>query len=147
MNPDRFKEHLLVFGADVNKWPEDIRGAGLKALEDSPECRSLMLDEERFEKFLRSRKHEEPSGDLADRIILASQRKKEKALSGIVGFFSELLSEFNLPRQAVAAVAVLLIVSLIIGLAIGFSNPGGYLSAEQYQANLQDFLYYQGEVL
>lgn len=147
MNPDKFQENLLVLGADVNEWPEDIRGAGLKALEDFPECRSLLVDEERFEKVLRSRKHEEHSGDLADRIILASQRKKKKALSGIVGFFSELFGELNLPKQAVAAVPVLLIVSLIIGFSIGFSDPMGYLSTEQYQANLQDFLYYQGEVL
>jgi len=36
---------------------------------------------------------------------------------------------------------------LIIGFTIGFSNPSGFVSAEQYETNLEDFLNYEGDVL
>jgi hypothetical protein len=62
-------------------------------------------------------------------------------------FFSEVLSEFSLSRRALAAVSVSLIFTLVIGFTIGYSNPSGYVSGEQYTTNLEDFLNYEGDVL
>lgn len=146
MNLKQFKENLFVYGADVHEWPEGIREAGLKSLESSSELQTLLADEKRFERVLKTRKYEEPSRDLAERIILASLRQK-KARSTIGGFFSELLWEFTLTKPALTAVSVLLISALIIGFVIGFSNPMGPVPTEQYQTNLQAFLYYEGDGL
>ena len=143
----QFKENLLVYGANVRKWPEDIRQAGLKALEISAELRALLAEEERFERVLKTRRYVEPSSNLAERIVSASQPKKKKVWPSLVGFFSELVWEFSLPKPALTAVSVSLVFALILGFVIGFSNPIGSVSTEQSQTALQEFLYYEGEVL
>ena len=146
-NFEQFKEKLLMYGADVRKWPKDIRSSGLKAMDSSPELQKLVEDEERFEGVLKTRRYEEPSRDLADRIVAAALPKKKEAQRKLGMFFSEVLREFSLSRRAFAAVSVSLIFSLIIGFTIGFSNPSGNASAEQTQTSLEDFLNYEGDVL
>lgn len=147
MNFEQFKEKLLMYGTDVHNWPKDIRSSGLKALDSSPELQKLMKDEERFEGVLKTRKYEEPSKDLAERIAGAALPRKKKAERNLGVFFSEVLREFSLSRRALRAVSVSLIFTLIIGFTIGFSNPSGFVSAEQYKTNLEDFLDYEGDVL
>lgn len=147
INVEEFKEKLLMYGADVRNWPKDIRSSGLKALDSSPELQKLVGDEERFEGLLKTRKYEEPSRDLAERIVAAALPKKKKAQRILGVFFSEVLREFSLSRRALTAVSVSLIFTLIIGFTIGFSNPSGYTSVEQYETNLEDFLNYEGDVL
>jgi hypothetical protein len=147
MNTRQFKENVVVYGADVHSWPENVREAGLKALDNSPMLQALLTDEERFERLLKTRKYEKPDSDLAERIILASLQQKRRAQHTFREFFAELFGELGLPRPAFAAVSVSLIFALIIGFAIGFSNPFGYVSTEQYETSLGEFLYYEGEVL
>ena len=146
-NFEQFKEKLLMYGADVRCWPKDIRSSGLKALDSSPELQKLVEDEERFEGVLKTRKYEEPSRDLAERIAGAALPRKKKAQRNLGVFFSEILREFSLSRRALTVVSVSLIFTLIIGFTIGFSNPSGFVSAEQYETNLEDFLNYEGDVL
>ena len=146
-NFEQFKEKLLMYGADVRNWPKDIRSTGLKALDSSPELQKLVEDEERFERVLKTRKYEEPSRDLAGRIVAAAMPRKKKAQRNLGVFFSEILREFSLSRRALTVVSVSLIFTLIIGFTIGFSNPSGFVSAEQYETNLEDFLNYEGDVL
>jgi hypothetical protein len=147
MNFEQFKEKLLMYGADVRCWPIDIRSLALKALESSPELQKLVEDEKRFEGVLNTRKYEEPSRDLAGRIVAAALPKKKKEQRNFGVFISDVLSEFSLSRRAFAAVSVSLIFTLIIGFTIGYSNPSGYTSAEQYETHLEDFLNYEGDVL
>lgn len=147
MNPKEFKENVLIYGADVRSWPKDLRETGLKALASSAELQAELAQEEHFEGVLKLRKHEAPSDDLAERIVSASLRGQKKSLSGIGVLLSEVLWQFGLPRPALTAVSVAIIFALIIGFAIGFSDPTGTMPAEEYQANLEDFLYYEGEVL
>ena len=146
-NFEQFKEKLLMYGADVRNWPKDIRSSGLKALDSSPELQKLVEDEERFEGVLKTRKYEDPSRDLAGRIVAAAMPRKKKAQSNLGVFFSEVLREFSLSRRALTAVSVSLIFTLIIGFTIGFSNPSAHVSAEQYETSLEDFLHYEGDVL
>ncbi|MBA3018391.1 MAG: hypothetical protein KJ550_02545 [Proteobacteria bacterium] len=147
MHVKHFKQNMLVYGSDVYNWPEGVREAGLKALDRSPELQALLADEECFEKVLKMRKYEEPGIDLSGRIISATQHIKKKERSNPGGFFSELLREFSLPKPAFTAVFVSLIFALIVGFAMSFSNPSWHVSAEQYKTNLEEFLYYEGEVL
>jgi hypothetical protein len=119
----------------------------LKALDSSPELKKLVEDEKRFEGVLKTRKYEEPSRDLAGRIVAAALPKKKKAQRNFGVFFSEILSEFSLSRRTFAAISVSLIFTLIIGFTIGYSNPSGYVSTEQYETHLEDFLNYEGDVL
>ena len=147
MNFEQFKENLLIYGADVRCWPKDIISSGVKALDSSPELQKLVEDEKRFEGVLKTRKYEEPSKDLAGRIVAAVLPRKKKVKRNLGVFFSEVLSEFSLSRRAFAAVSVSLIFTLIIGFTIGYSSPSRYASAEQYETNLEDFLNYEGDVL
>lgn len=142
MNGKQFKKYLLVYGADVHQWPEDIRGAALEALADSSELRVLRADQEQFESVLKNRSYKEPRSTLAQRIISASLRDQKSESLSRGAFFSELLAGFSLRRWALTVIAV-----LIIGFIIGVVNPMGSLVAEDPQTNLQEFLYYEGEVL
>jgi hypothetical protein len=147
INFEQFKGKLLLYGADVRNWPKDIKSSGLKALDSSPKLQKLVEDEECFEAVLKTRKYEEPSIDLAGRIVAAALPRKKKAQRNPGVFFSEVLREFSLSRRALTAVFVSLIFTLIIGFTIGFSNLSGYASAEQYETNFEDFLNYEGDVL
>jgi hypothetical protein len=147
MNFEQFKENLLMYGADVRCWPKDIGSSALKALDSSPELKKLVEDEKRFEGILKTRKYEEPSRDLAGRIVAAALPKKKIAQRNFGVFFSEILSEFSLSRRSFAAISVSLIFTLIIGFTIGYSNPSGSVSTEQYETHLEDFLNYEGDVL
>jgi len=147
MNFEQFKEKLLMYGADIRCWPKDISSSALKALDSSPELKKLVEDEKRFEGVLKTRKYEEPSRDLAGRIVAASLPKKKKTQRNFGVFFSEILSEFSLSRRTFAAISVSLIFTLIIGFTIGYSNPSGYVSTEQYETHLEDFLNYEGDIL
>jgi hypothetical protein len=147
MNPEEFGQKLLVYGADVQAWPRGEREAGLRALEDSADLRSLLAEEERFEEILKTRRHEEPSGDLAARIVSASQRKGKQERRSLIRFFSDLLWEFGLPRPALIALSVSIVLLFIIGFAVSFSSFMEAGSADQYQADLQELLYDEGEVL
>ena len=147
MNFEQFKEKILMYGADVRCWPKDIGSSALKALDSSPELKKLVEDEKRFEGILKTRKYEEPSRDLAGRIVAAALPKKKIAQRNFGVFFSEILSEFSLSRRSFAAISVSLIFTLIIGFTIGYSNPSGSVSTEQYETHLEDFLNYEGDVL
>ena len=147
MHVKHFKQNMLVYGHNVYNWPEGIREAGFKSLDSSPELQALLADEECFERALKMRKYEEPSIYLSERIISATQHIKKKERSNPGGFFSELLWEFSLPKTVRTAVFVSLIFALIVGFAMSFSNPSQYVSAEQYKPNLEEFLYYEGEIL
>jgi hypothetical protein len=147
MNFEQFKEKLLIHGADVRCWPKDISSSAMKALDSSPELQKLVEDEKRFEEVLNTRKYDEPSSDLAGRIVAAALLKKKKTQRNFGGFFSDVLSEFSLSRRAFAAVSISLIFTLVIGFTIGYSDLSGYASTEQYETHLEDFLNYEGDVL
>jgi hypothetical protein len=142
MDEKQFKKYLLVYGADVHQWPEEIRGTAVEALADSSELRALQADHEGFEGVLTSRSYQEPPSTLAQRIISASQQGRKRTSLSRGAFFSELLAGFSLRRWALIAIAV-----LIIGFIIGLVNPIGSLVAEETQTDLQEFLYYEGEAL
>jgi hypothetical protein len=146
MDTRQFRENLLVYGTDIQQWPKEIRKAGLEALKKSSELKALVADHDQFERILKTRKYEEPSSNLAQRIISASLRENAKAQLSTISFFSELLAVFSLPKPAITAVSVLIIV-LLIGFAAGFMNPLETVFTDQEQTYIQEFLYYEGDIL
>jgi hypothetical protein len=147
MNLEKFKENLLVYGTDIHEWPEEIRRAGLKAIETSSQFRMLLEEEVRFEKVLKARTYEGPNHDLTERIILASKSKNKKVRPRLVELLSELVWEFGLSKPVMSALYVSLVLVLLLGFAIGFTNINGSVSIDGTQTDLQEFLYYEGEVL
>ncbi len=141
MDFKQFKENMLIHSADLDQWPKEIREVGKEALEKSTELRNLLAEHERFEKVLKTRKFEEPNNNLAQQIISASLRQNNRQPS-LSAFFSELFSAFSMPKLALTGVSILL-----IGFVIGYSNPIEKASIEQEQTNLEEFLYYEGEML
>jgi hypothetical protein len=147
-DPKQFQENVLLYGAHLDQWPEEIRQAGLESLQNSSELRALLAEQKKFERFLRTRKYEEPSGDLAQRIVSLSYPQDKKSPSGLGLFLSRLFTdEFHVPKPALIAVSILLIATLVIGFVIGFANPPGSVLTDQVQTNLQDFLHYEGNGL
>jgi hypothetical protein len=148
MDPKKFKENLLLYGPDLNKWPEEEKQAGADLLRHSPELQSLFAEQEEFERILKTRKYEEPSSNLAQRIVCLSDPQNIKAPSRLGLFFSGLFADnFYLPNPAFIVVSIFMVTALMTGFFIGFSNPTGSTSTDQGQANLQAFLHYEGDVL
>jgi len=146
MDVKQFKENLLLYGADMHQWPEELKKAGLKVLERSPEIQVLLKEHEHFERLLKARRYEEPANNLAERIISASRQQKAPFSPG--SFISALLNEFHLPNPALAALSAVIILVLVIGFVIGFSNPlGSSVSTAQEETSLQAFLYDEGDII
>ena len=119
----------------------------MKALKNSAELQALLTEHEQFERTLKTRKYEEPNSNLEERIITASLHKDKKRSFSPGAYLSELLAEFSLSKPALAAVTVLMVFVLITGFVIGFTNQMTSASTEQEETNIQEFLYYEGELL
>jgi hypothetical protein len=141
MDAEQFRECLLVYGADVLRWPDEIRQAGLELLGRSLECRSLQEYHARFEEVLRARRYEEPTPDLARRIISAALRRRKKPSPGLAAFLAACFADFRLPKPVLTAVAV-----LIVGFVVGFLLSPEQGLVGQEQSDLQEFLYAAREV-
>jgi hypothetical protein len=135
MDAERFRECLLVHGAELHRWPEDIRQSGLDAMERSLECRSLQDECRQFESILRSRVFEDPSQDLAVRIVSAARRTERRASPRVMEFLAACFQDLRLPAPVLTAAAV-----LIIGVVIGLLLPTEPLPADSESAEVQTFL-------
>lgn len=141
----KFKENLLLYGANVNHWPEELRQAGLEALESSSEIKALLAEHEHFERVLRARSYETPSNNLAQRII-SSLQQEQKASRSLGSFLSALLNEVRFPKPALTALSIVMIL-LVIGFVIGFLNPSESVLTGHEDTSLQAFLYYEGDII
>jgi hypothetical protein len=135
MDAERFRECLLIHGAEVHHWPEDIRQEGLEALERSMQCRALQEEHVRFESILRARAFEDPSPGLALRIVGAARRREQRKSPRIMEFLAVCFQDLRLPAPVVTAVAV-----LIIGVVIGLLLPTEPVLADSESAEVQTFL-------
>ena len=148
MDPRQFKENILLYGVDLYQWPEEIRQEGLESLQKFPGLQALLAEYEQFERVLKTRKYEEPSNNLVQRIVSLSLHQDKKSPFGLGLFLSRLFAdEFYLPKPALIVVSILTIIALLTGFLIGFSNPTGTILTDQRQANLQEFLHYEEGVL
>lgn len=146
MDKKQFKEYLLLYGAEIHSWPEEIMRSGLEALEKSPDFKILLKEHEHFESILNTRTYEKPSNHFTERIISTSLHKKQKSFT-LSSFVSALMNEFRFPKPALTTLSALMILLLIIGFIIGFLNPLGSVSTSNDETSLQAFLYYEEDVL
>lgn len=142
MDAEQFRERLLIHGADVTRWPEEIRGAGMEAVERSLECRSLQEEHAQFEAVLSTRVYEEPSPDLARRIVSAAWQRERRTFPGLAELLASCFMDLRLPKPVFTAAAV-----LIIGFVVGFFLPTESVLADPDPAEVQTFLDSATEVL
>ncbi|MFZ5875573.1 MAG: hypothetical protein ACOYXU_04095 [Nitrospirota bacterium] len=135
MDAERFRECLLIHGVEIQQWPEDIRQAGLEAMARSLECRALQEECRQFEAILRMRAFEEPSPDLALRIVSAARRTEQRTPARITEFLAVCFQDLRLPAPVVTAAVV-----LIIGVVIGLLLPAESVLADSESAEVQTFL-------
>jgi hypothetical protein len=142
MDLKEFKENLLIYGSDINRWPQNLSQEAWDALTTYADLQALVDEEKEFDYLLLAQDIESPAPHLAQRIIEASGVIKKKEQLSIRSFFEELFSELRIPQPALVTVIILL-----IGIVLGFSNPLDWGLTDQMQTQLYDFLYYEGDVL
>ncbi len=143
----RFEKYLALYGAELESWPEEIREEYRHGLTVSTELRELLESENRFEGILRGISFEDPSSDLADRIIAASRKARQSHSPGKGSFLKELFSEFSLGRRAAAFAGALIIFVTVAGFAIGYKGVGETPASPLYTVSMGEFLQYDGEVI
>jgi uncharacterized membrane protein YbjE (DUF340 family) len=148
MERKQFEENLFLYGANVHQWPEETKKAGLEAMESSSEMQALVAEHEQFEKTLKVRRYEESSKNLAQRIISVSLQQRQKTPFSLGSFIGELLNEFRIPRSALAALFLMVILTFMIGFVMGFSNlSGSSVLNTTEETNLQAFLFDEGDII
>jgi len=141
MGIKQFKECLLLYGADLERWPAEVILAAEEAVARSETCRRLRDEYAAFERTLKARRFEAPSADLKARIIRAALSRPRMPVS-LLGFLAECFADFPVPKPAFAVALM-----LVIGLMIGLLAPRSPSVAPPDPARVQAFLYDDGEVL
>lgn len=136
MNLDEFKKYLAIYGADLESWPEEIKERAKDALQTSIELKDLLEAERHFERMLQQRKMEEPSSDLAQRIITAAgSQGRETSERPERLSFGEWLAGLWSPKPAFA-----LAIILILGFGIGYVSNLSLQNGTQ-ETDLASLLY------
>ena len=124
MDRKEFKEALMLYGADLSAWPDELSKEGAALLgagnEAANELSALVEEEGKFETLLTRRSFKEPGDYLATRIIACAEESATEEVEpdeakGLLGGF---FSEFFAPRAAIA-----LALTLIIGFMAGYMAP------------------------
>ena len=132
---------MSVYGADLDKWPRELRSEAEKSIQASSELAELLRAEKELESALMERTFEESSPGLSYRIIsraLGQQGKnqeKEKQKS-LLGSIKELFTAFPLPSPAIA-----LPVILVIGIVAGYLYPAEEAMSEPEGTQVAEFIY------
>jgi hypothetical protein len=142
MDAEQFREHVLIHGADVNRWPDEVRQGGVEALARSSECRALQEEYAQFEATLGSRAYEEPSPDFSRRIIAAARPRERRGFSGLAELLGSCFADLRLPAPVLTVAAV-----LIVGFVVGLLLPIEATKADTESADAQTFLDSATEVL
>jgi len=132
MTEKEFKQCLMLYGTEVENWPDEILAEAIRA-QYHPTLSELMLEEQYFdEMLLHSRRFEDASPDLADRIIHAARSAVTTSRNSLATYLQELLASL-LPQPAFALATV-----LSLGIVIGFSVPAPASANESAQTYLED---------
>ena len=131
-NVKKFEQQLMIYGADLDNWPETLQVEALMAKRD-PDLILVWEAHKRMEEKLRSYYQIEPAHvDFAQRIINAAQVSGKKTP---VQFTTWLNDMFNalFPKPAFA-----LALALSAGLAIGVNIPSETGSKNTLQLYFDD---------
>lgn len=122
----QFEHYLMLYGTDLDQWPETLRMGALCAVSSDPAFDALIIRHQYFEEMLLANDvAEAPSPDFSDRILRAARSLGRKANISIMDWIAGLFSDFSLPQPAyVAAICMVLGLGLGLGNAEISSNPG-----------------------
>ena len=126
MDRSDFISALALYGSDVDRWPEEVRGRAQDAAAGSAELRALVEEERRFERALDSLPFEEADPGLAARIIMTAEAHRTQETATVDAadrtaelglFFTDLFMRFFTLRPAMG-----LALALVIGIALGYGD-------------------------
>ena len=123
MKRDDFIKNINLYGADIEEWPADMKGDARAACAGSAELRTLIDEERAFETSLKALTLEEPSRDLAERIIMSAPdrphfERRGEGEDDRGPSLAQLLWMFLSPKPAVA-----LAFTLVVGIIVGYTSP------------------------
>ena len=113
MNSEQFKEYLLLYGSDLENWPDGLDQQAMALFQGSSEIRELVENEKGFESVLMDRSVDTPSSDFERRITLSAKPKTARE-EGTFSF-STFFEFITLPKPALTMAFLLL-----FGFSLGF---------------------------
>ncbi|GAB5457408.1 MAG: hypothetical protein Hens3KO_04380 [Henriciella sp.] len=139
---NRVLELIEIYGAEPGAWPEEERAAAIALTEQDPDqfAEALQLAR-KLDVALAIETYQEPSQDLAERILASAPKPKRSASSQLLGFFGLFRSKsVRWPAGATLA-------SLAVGIVGGYAYASTgtlthddvnniYLSALGYDAEV-----------
>lgn len=137
MKRSQFETYLTLHGADLRRWPPELRDEAEAALSNSEELQHLLATETAFEELLRSQPTENAPEGLAARILAQAQPRERNGRTWL-----QLWANLWDPKRIMTAVAV-----LAVGITIGWYYPlNGQLNGrtlENSGLQLNNFLNYE----
>jgi len=140
MTPEVFEGLLERFGAGLEHWPAEARGAAHTLLARSNEARALLREAEALGELLGAAPAGEVHSALTARILgtapaeTGGKQAREKGTAGLRGLISVLWPELGWFRPA-----ALMGLSLAFGLYIGLAGP--QLTSNTQQADLFAYVF------
>lgn len=143
MNLSDFTKHLETYGPDLEIWPGSLREEAKKSVASSVKLQKLLEEEQILVEALNLREFEQPSSNLASRIINASRQNssERKQQASFIDYLNTIFSSFHLPKPAFALSMI-----LVIGITVGFfgnSPDNDVINSEDLQASEINF--YDGD--
>jgi len=130
MTEKEFKQCLLLYGAELENWPQEI-AAEARRMQHLAPYSNLMIEQRYFdEMLLNNRPFEAASSNLAYRIINAAAVVRRAPDVTLTEWLQEFLA-FILPKPAFA-LATVLTLGIVIGFAIPALPPGGDTLSQNY---------------
>ena len=122
MKQNEFKKHLLLYGADITKWPTELQAEALILVNNIASLKQLQAKEAVFEKIAMHRAEGQYNPFLANRIIAASNElRNKKAAHKASNFARHFVNMVVLPHSGYALAATI-VIGILIGLNIKTSN-------------------------
>lgn len=140
MDQNKLQEHMLLYGADIQHWPEAEQGAAREVLSQNPALREMLEEAHLFETQARVRPALREDASFAERIIAAAQTRAPVPTRKAVlwQMLDEMIQAlpFAKPGYALASFA-------LAGLLLGILSQPDIADA----SIPNNFLYEVGEVL
>lgn len=113
-NRDLFEQWLMLYGASVDHWPDDLSARGRALMTADPSLAALVAETEAFEARLRLPETPMASSQLSARIIDAGRRTPQQSRPSLWRLIESLIAE-TLPKPSYALASVLL-----LGMFLGY---------------------------
>lgn len=141
MDHTKFEQHILLYGADIARWPQVLQQSAREALSENANLQQLLADEMAFEQMAMQRPALADDASFAERIIASARMHKpapswQLRLQIWLEDASQFLP-FPKPAYALSAIAA---AGFILGVAL---QPAENISS----ASSLDALLYETEII